>query len=376
MTATDDPKDRSVADAKVEDMEAGAEEEDKFECECRLGPNESACYTQFARQTMIDHRIDYQSCDYWDDDCYNLLNERIIAIMSILINSSAELQTSGGHKKQKKRLKTSVKFQWRGRPVCKALFLFVHAYGHQNARNPNAPSDHWVLTAEHSVKSIYRHFLDNYSERRISYETFRNVWRTHCPGITFEAKNDKSVIIEFIKSYAKRWSTGHTDPSDPKALILSADHNVKIVYAAFKDRHNNDISYDVFNHTWKTCCPYIRFENSSHYSKRKCSHCGVDGHTNRKIGDHFLCPLRESESGLSGLMKKASNVPTPVAPQPTSMAAPTPQVPDLMGQMMATTGGFAISSAVGHTIGHVLTGGSGGRRGGQEVQPAADSPHQ
>ncbi|CAG2122210.1 unnamed protein product, partial [Medioppia subpectinata] len=221
MTATDDPKDRSVADAKVEDMEAGAEEEDKFECECRLGPNESACYTQFARQTMIDHRIDYQSCDYWDDDCYNLLNERIIAIMSILINSSAELQTSGGHKKQKKRLKTSVKFQWRGRPVCKALFLFVHAvskpkwtylkkrylqygveprqhqnkikpinnnaitgderkaivhfireYGHQNARNPNAPSDHWVLTAEHSVKSIYRHFLDNYSERRISYETF------------------------------------------------------------------------------------------------------------------------------------------------------------------------------------------------------------
>jgi hypothetical protein len=256
--------------------------------------------------------------------------------------------------RRRKRQKTSVKFMWRGRPVCKRLFLWVHAmkkpkwtylkkrylaygveprqhqnktkpvnskaingeerkaivqfireYGRHNARNPNAGADRWVLSADHSVKSIYRHFIDNYSDRRISYETFRNVWRSHCPGIRFEAKNDKTSVIEFIKSYAKRYSSAGANPSDPKALVLSAEHNVKIIYQEFRDRYDSDISYDVFNHTWKTCCPYIKFENRSHYNKRKCSHCGVDGHTNRKIGDHFLCPLRESESGLSGLMKKA-----------------------------------------------------------------------
>ena len=63
---------------KTDDNNEG---EERFECDCRLGPEDKPCYTQFDTKDMFDHRIDYQSCDYWDDDCYNLLNERIIAIM-------------------------------------------------------------------------------------------------------------------------------------------------------------------------------------------------------------------------------------------------------------------------------------------------------
>jgi len=59
--------------------------------------------------------------------------------------------------------------------------------------------------------------------------------------------------------------------------------------------------------------------------------------------------------------------PAPVATPPTAVAAPAPQGPGLMGQMMATAGGVAIGSAVGHTIGHALTGGLGG--GSADPQP-------
>ena len=52
-----------------------------FECECRLGADGGPCFAQFDDKQIADHRIDYLSCDYWDDHCYNLLNERIIAIM-------------------------------------------------------------------------------------------------------------------------------------------------------------------------------------------------------------------------------------------------------------------------------------------------------
>ena len=164
------------------------------------------------------------------------------------------------------------------------------------------------MSSELNVKLIYRDFKKHFSQRKISYETFRNVWRSHCSDIKFAAKNDKTLIVEFIRSYAKR--NGQTTESKecewtPKDVVLGSEHNVKLVYAEFKKTYDKEISYDVFNTTWKTCCPHIRFENSAHYNKRKCSHCGVDGHTNRKIGQHFLCPLRESESGLSGLMRKA-----------------------------------------------------------------------
>lgn len=238
---------------------------------------------------------------------------------------------------------------WRGRPVCKKLFLFVHGikrpkwtylksrflkFGveprqHQNKSNPvnsnamtggerkaivdfirgyakrealSPPSGSGLtLSSELNMKSIYRDFKKHFSQRKISYETFRNVWRSHCSDIKFAAKNDKTLVVEFIKSYAKL--NGQT--SADKELILGSEHNIKLIYSTFKKTYDSGVSYDVFNTTWKTCCPHIRFENSSHYNKRKCSHCGVDGHTNRKIGDHFLCPLRESESGLSGLMRKA-----------------------------------------------------------------------
>ncbi len=271
----------------------------------------------------------------------------MICFRSVLINSSSQSQNT--NHKPKKRVKTSTKFLWKGKPVCKKLFLFIHAikkpkwsylkkrylkygveprqhqnkikpvnnnainteerktivefirdYAKQNAQNANSDS-HILLPSDNTVKSIYRLFKDNFTERKISYETFRNVWKSHCSHIKFQAKNDKTLVIEFIKNYAKRYSTD----INSKVQILSSEHNVKIVYLEFKQLYNSDISYDVFNHTWKTCCSNIKFENTSHYNKRKCSHCGVDGHTNRKIGDHFLCPLRESESGLSGFRMKA-----------------------------------------------------------------------
>jgi hypothetical protein len=68
------------------DMNNETNIEERFECDCKLGPNDNPCYEQFNIKDMIDHRIDYQSCDYWDDDCYNLLNERIIAIMYSVIH--------------------------------------------------------------------------------------------------------------------------------------------------------------------------------------------------------------------------------------------------------------------------------------------------
>jgi hypothetical protein len=50
--------------------------------------------------------------------------------------------------------------------------------------------------------------------------------------------------------------------------------------------------------------------------------------------------------------------PPPAAPTP--VAAPQGRQPGLFGQMAATAGGVAIGSAVGHTIGAALTGGSRG----------------
>merc|ERR1712080_507231 len=69
------------------------------------------------------------------------------------------------------------------------------------------------------------------------------------------------------------------------------------------------------------------------------------------------------------------------APRPAAHAAPPPQShvpaaappsqgPGLMGQMMATAGGVAIGSTVGHVVGHALTG------GGSSSSEAAPAPQQ
>ncbi|CAF0920753.1 unnamed protein product [Rotaria sp. Silwood1] len=50
--------------------------------------------------------------------------------------------------------------------------------------------------------------------------------------------------------------------------------------------------------------------------------------------------------------------PPPAAPAP--MMAPQGRQPGLFGQMAATAGGVAIGSAVGHTLGAAITGGSRG----------------
>ncbi|XP_054155388.1 uncharacterized protein LOC128953878 [Oppia nitens] len=363
--------------------EADANDSDsRFQCDCRFGPDGQPCCRQFDGPDIADHRLDCQSCDYWDDHyCYNLLNERIIAIMSVLIDNSRNVVVVGGGGQQsagklpqrhKRRQKSTVRFLWRGRPVCKSLFLYVHGitkpkwtylkkryhrygveprehqnkvnpvnnrainteerksiadyivgYAKQNARNPDArQSDRWLLPATQSIKSVYRVFAASGQHRAISYEAFRNVWRRHCQLIGFDSKNDRQSVAEFIKSYAKRHAVSNTTtgtideqsmtvPSPPGILILPADCNVKTVYTEFQRRHPRSahVSYDVFNSTWKALCADIRFANTAHYGRRKCSHCGAEGHTNRKIGDHFLCPLRESQSGLSGLMRKARRKP-------------------------------------------------------------------
>jgi len=64
--------------------------------------------------------------------------------------------------------------------------------------------------------------------------------------------------------------------------------------------------------------------------------------------------------------------PATVPHQPTQpMMAPAPQGPGIMGQMMATAGGVAIGSTVGHVIGHAITGGGGGGHA-EAAAPVAD----
>jgi len=63
------------------------------------------------------------------------------------------------------------------------------------------------------------------------------------------------------------------------------------------------------------------------------------------------------------------------------MAPGASQGPGIMGQMMATAGGVAIGSTVGHVIGHAITGGGSGSAAAAEpaaaaVAPAASSAYQ
>jgi len=51
--------------------------------------------------------------------------------------------------------------------------------------------------------------------------------------------------------------------------------------------------------------------------------------------------------------------PVPVATAPAAVGAPAAQGPGMMGQIASTAIGVGIGSAVGHTIGHMMTGGSG-----------------
>ncbi|CAG2167643.1 unnamed protein product, partial [Oppiella nova] len=235
--------DRNYTNSKSAGDEGDGEDRDgeRFECDCRLGPNESACYTQFDGKVMSDHRIDYQSCDYWDDECYNLMNERIIAIMSVLINNSPEVENPTA--RRRKRQKTSVKFMWRGRPVCKQLFLWVHAmkkpkwtylkkrylaygveprqhqnktkpvnskaingeerkaivqfireYGRQNARNPNAGADRWDecdCRLGPNESACYTQFDGKVmSDHRIDYQSC-DYWDDEC----YNLLNERIVAI-------------------------------------------------------------------------------------------------------------------------------------------------------------------------------------
>jgi len=61
----------------------------------------------------------------------------------------------------------------------------------------------------------------------------------------------------------------------------------------------------------------------------------------------------------------SSRAPVPAAP-PSAGAAPQ-KGPGLFGQMMATAGGVAIGSSVGHVIGNAFTGGRGGEQEQQQV---------
>jgi len=67
----------------------------------------------------------------------------------------------------------------------------------------------------------------------------------------------------------------------------------------------------------------------------------------------------------------ARPAPPPAAHAPPAAAAP--QGPGLMGQMMATAGGVAIGSAVGHTIGNMMSGGGGHERSEAPVEQAPPS---
>lgn len=72
-----------------------------------------------------------------------------------------------------------------------------------------------------------------------------------------------------------------------------------------------------------------------------------------------------------------SNVPAarpPPPPPPAPAAAAAPQGPGLMGQMMATAGGVAIGSTVGHVVGHALTGGGSAAVAEQPAAPQYAAP--
>uniref|UniRef100_A0A0N5AS67 CHCH domain-containing protein n=1 Tax=Syphacia muris TaxID=451379 RepID=A0A0N5AS67_9BILA len=55
------------------------------------------------------------------------------------------------------------------------------------------------------------------------------------------------------------------------------------------------------------------------------------------------------------------------------MGSAAPRGPSLMGQMAATAGGVAIGSAVGHAVGNMMTGGSGGRSEEVAAAPTASA---
>ncbi|XP_059105418.1 coiled-coil-helix-coiled-coil-helix domain-containing protein 2-like [Peromyscus eremicus] len=65
----------------------------------------------------------------------------------------------------------------------------------------------------------------------------------------------------------------------------------------------------------------------------------------------------------------AAHPPAAAAPSAVGSPAAAPRQPGLMAQMATTAAGVAVDSAVGHTLGHAITGGFSGDGNAEPARP-------
>lgn len=97
------------ATGKIDDMKS------KFKCKCD-------CLSKFELSDIVSYQYSCQEIDFYDEQHYNMLNERIVSYFNYCTNVSKTTMSTKQLNSERKKSKTTFLFQ--GQSICRVFFFF------------------------------------------------------------------------------------------------------------------------------------------------------------------------------------------------------------------------------------------------------------